>query len=205
MNAVTSLMNHCNGSWSNDHDLRQANDIMNGAIAYDMLFDLLNSSQRAICGSKIATSAKDLADAANAGVWWSTDLVNNHNWVNYALIGIAGQALEGEDPNASQWQGLARTNFQRIKAVLDLVTDGTWHEGIGYMEFDLGTSIAYWLGAVRRGSNDDKTMMLSKVGQYILHVQLPKQPRVQPEGAPRRPALLVRPLDGLGPRASPEG
>jgi Domain of unknown function (DUF4962) len=177
-NSVNSLINHCNATWSNDHDLAQARDILNGALGYDVLFDLLTPAQQAACRSKIAVSAKDLADAADAGEWWTTDLVNNHNWVNYASLGVAGQALEGENGNAYHWRDMARINFQKIKVVLDLVTDGSWHEGIGYMEFGLSSSINYWLGAVRQGSNDDKTNMLSKVGRYILYAQLPNQPRV---------------------------
>jgi hypothetical protein len=46
------------------------------------------------------------------------------------------------------------------------------------MEFGLSRSIAYWLGALRRGSNDDKSKLLSRVGRYILYAQLPNQPRV---------------------------
>jgi Domain of unknown function (DUF4962) len=176
--AVSSLMNHCNAVWSNDHDLNQAEDVLNGAIGYDVLFNLLTVAQRNTCVSRLAASAKDLADAGDAGEWWNTDLVNNHNWVNYASIGIAGQALEGEDANATHWRDIARTNFQKVKAVQDLITDGSWHEGIGYMEFGIGRSIAYWLGAVRRGISDDKSRMLSNVGRYILYAQLPNQPRV---------------------------
>lgn len=176
--ARSSLVNHCNAAWSNDHDLGQANDILNGAIGYDVLFDLLTAAQQTACRNKIAASAKDLVDAADAGIWWNTDLVNNHNWVNYASIGIAGQALEGEDGNATHWRDIAQANFQKVKAVLDLVADGSWHEGIGYLEFGLSRSIAYWLGALRRGSQDDKSKLLSNVGRYILYAQLPNQPRV---------------------------
>jgi Domain of unknown function (DUF4962) len=177
-NAIASLMNHCNAEWSADRDLNQARDILNAAVGYDVLYDLLSSGQRTTCRNKIAASAQDLASAADGGIWWATDLVQNHNWVNIAAIGVAGQALEGEHANAAHWQDIARANFQKVKAVQDLVTDGGWHEGIGYMEFGLERSIAYWLGAVRRGINDDKTKMLSKVGRYILYAQLPNQPRV---------------------------
>jgi Domain of unknown function (DUF4962) len=177
-NAINSLMNHCNAAWSTDKDLGQARDILNGAVGYDVLYDLLTSGQRSTCRNKIAASAKAMADAADGGIWWTTDLVQNHNWVNYAAIGVAGQALEGEDANAAHWRDIARLNFQKVKTVQDLIPDGSWHEGIGYMEFGLERSMAYWLGAVRRGSNDDKTKMLSKIGRYILYAQLPNQPRV---------------------------
>ena len=177
-NAITSLMNHCGAAWETDNDLGQAQDILNGAVGYDVLHDLLDAGQRSTCYNKIAASAQDLANAAESGFWWTTDLVQNHNWINYAAIGVAGQALEGEHANAAHWQDIAHTNFQRVKAVQDLVTDGGWHEGIGYMEFGLERSIAYWLGTVRRGINDDKTKLLGRVGRYILYAQLPNQPRV---------------------------
>jgi hypothetical protein len=176
--AINSLWSHCNATWATDRDLSQAQDILSGAIGYDLLFDLLSSTQRQVCRARISASASDLANAAESGIWWTADLVNNHNWVNFAAIGVAGQALEGEDGNADRWRDIARINFQKVKAVQDLVTDGSWHEGIGYLEFGLGRSIPYWLGAVRRGSTDDRTALLSKVGRYILYAQLPNQPRV---------------------------
>ena len=119
-NAINSLMNHCNAAWSTDKDLGQARDILNGAIGYDVLHDLLDAGQRSTCYNKIVASAQDLANAADGGIWWTTDLVQNHNWVNFAAIGVAGQALEGEHANATHWRDIARTNFQRVKAVQDL-------------------------------------------------------------------------------------
>lgn len=185
-NAINSLMAHCGSTWATNNDLEQAADIMNGAIGYDLLHDLLTQEQQTVCRDKIAVSAKALADAADAGVsgggWWKPDLVQNHNWVNYAAIGVAGQALEGEalegeDPNAEHWRNIARENFRKVASVQNLIKDGSWHEGIGYLEFGLLPSIIYWLGAVRRGTDNDRTDMLSKVGRYVLYAQLPNQPR----------------------------
>jgi hypothetical protein len=177
-NAIASLMEHCNRAWSTDLDLHQSFDIVNGAIGYDVLYDLLTPEQRQICRNRIADSAKKLADAADAGEWWTTDLVQNHNWVNYSAIGVAGQALEGEDPNAAHWRNIAALNMKKIKAVLDLIPDGSWHEGVAYMEFGLSRNLMYWIGAARRGSNDDLSKLMSKVGRYILYVQQPNHPRV---------------------------
>lgn len=74
-NAINSLMNHCNAAWSTDKDLGQARDILNGAIGYDVLHDLLDAGQRSTCYNKIVASAEDLANAADGGIWWTTDLV----------------------------------------------------------------------------------------------------------------------------------
>ena len=70
--------------------LGQAIDIATGAIAYDVFFDLLTVAQQTSYRTKIVAAAADLAAAANAGVWRTTDLVQNHNWVNFAALGLAG-------------------------------------------------------------------------------------------------------------------
>ncbi len=176
--AVTSLMAHCSATWSNDLDLFQASDLKNGAIGYDVLYDLLTTSQRDTCRNKIAASATSLAAAATSGIWWVTDMVQNHNWVNHAAIGLAGQALEGEHGSAASWRNIAQANFQKIKMIQDLIPDGSWHEGIGYMSFGTSNIIAYSVGAVRRGINDDATELFRGLGRYILHVQQPNHPRI---------------------------
>jgi hypothetical protein len=177
-NAIASLINHCATAWASDPDIDLASDVLNAAVGYDVLYDLLNQKQRDDCRHRIEAGTSILADAADSGVWWSQDLVNNHNWVNYAAIGVASQALEGESAKAAHWGLIAQANFNKVKAVQDLVLDGSWHEGIGYMEFGLERAIAFWLGAVRRGNNDDKSAMLGHVGRFILYAQQPNHPRV---------------------------
>lgn len=181
-NAKSCLMNLCQSQWCNwresrgGFDIQQAEAILQAAIAYDVLHSDLSPVQQQICRNKIADETNDLATANPA--WWEREFVQNHNWVNFAAIGIAGQALQNEDSRAPTWLNLAQQNFQKVKVVQDLITDGSWHEGIGYMVFGMERTIPYWLGAVRGGSNDDMTNMLSKVGRYILYSQLPNQPYV---------------------------
>lgn len=177
-NAVAILMRHCAAPWHDNRDLEQSFDLFNGAVGYDVLYDLLTPAQRTLCRAKIAASARIMAQAVVARVWWTEDLVQNHNWVNFAALGVAGQALEGEDPDADRWQGMARLDFRRVRAVQDLVTDGSWHEGIGYLEFGLSHCLLYWLGAARRGNTDDKSRLLGHLGRYILYAQTPDHPRV---------------------------
>lgn len=176
--AVAKLAAFCGDSWSSDGDLGQARDLMNGAIAYDVLHELLSPAQRDACRARIAASARGLADLARNGEWWVEDMVQNHNWVNHSAIGLAGQALEGEDPDAAGWQALADANFERIRRILDLIPDGSWHEGIGYMEFGVSRLAVYAVGAARRGRDWDRARMLEALGGYILHLQQPNHPRV---------------------------
>jgi len=181
--AVNSLINHCDPAknWDDPNsplDLRLSANLGSAAIAYDVLFDQLDQAQRALCQEKIAASAEALAVAVDQGFWWKDDLVNNHNWVNFGALGLASQALESEHVNATRWRQLTETNFQRVKAVQDLVSDGSWHEGIGYLEFGLVGCMSHWIGAARRGGSADKTALLAALGRYILSAQLPNQPRV---------------------------
>jgi hypothetical protein len=187
-NAVQCLLSHCSNPWCNwcpptsdttGYDIQQAEAIIHAAIAYDVLYaDIPTDADRAMCHDRIARETNDLVTADNGHCptgrgWWEHEFVQNHNWVDLAAIGIAGQALGNQD-----WINLAQENFHKVKAVQDLVTDGSWHEGIGYMGYGLEKIIAYWLGAVRGGNTDDLTKMMSKVGRYILYCQLPNQPYV---------------------------
>jgi hypothetical protein len=142
--ALTAMRAHFNVGWSTDKDLDQARDLLEGAIGFDILCDRLNMSERSQYRTKIGDCAAAMVTAATQGAWWTTDLVQNHNWVNFAALGVAGQALDGEDVRSQQWLALAQANFQKIKLVHDLVTDGSWHKGIGYLEFGLSRALTYW-------------------------------------------------------------
>jgi hypothetical protein len=179
-NAVTQLQALCTASWNMDHDLRQPEALASAAIGYDVLYDLLTSTQRTACSNKIAAAASDLANSINGNIWWVEDLANNHNWVNFAALGLAGQALEGEHGSAATWQQMARNNFTRVKTIQDLASDGSWHEGIGYMEFGVSRPLFYWLGEIRRtNTTNDQTNLLRRLGTYILYQQAPNHTRIQ--------------------------
>jgi len=173
MNSIWGLQP--DGTPEVDPDLNWAADLLNGAIGYDMLFDFLANDEISRFQAKIADGATRLASYANRPGFWTHDLVQNHNWVNYAAIGVAGQALRNEHASAPQWRSMAEANFKRVKAVQDLIPDGSWHEGIGYMSFGLARALVYLIGA---GGENDKTRMLAGVGKYILYSQLPNHPRI---------------------------
>ncbi|MBI5479306.1 MAG: DUF4962 domain-containing protein [Deltaproteobacteria bacterium] len=175
--AVSKLMGYC-PNLSTDNDLGQGGDLLAASIAYDVLYDLLTQAQRDTCRGAIAACAANLAQAIAGGIWWVGDMVQNHNWVNHAGLGLAGQALEGEHADAAGWRATADANFAKISAILNLIVDGSWHEGIGYMEFGLERFVAYFMGASRRGNDGDLTAMLGGLGRYILSMQQPNHPRV---------------------------
>jgi hypothetical protein len=168
------------GDGTREGDLIEAEYIRNLAIGYDVLYSELSGGDQATCRTRLANAANHLATCAadtQCG-WWTTDLVQNHNWVNYAAIGLAGFALLGEDPRAPDWINLAIANSEKVKYVQNLVVDGSWHEGIGYLEFGLSSSVPYWMAARRGGYQPDDSALLRNLGRYILAAQLPGNPRV---------------------------
>lgn len=103
--------------------------LISAAIGYDVLYDWLSEEEQQFCKRKIAEHANRMAEAASNNAWWR-DMVQNHNWVNFAAIGIAAQALNG-DWSADQvdgWRNQAEQDFGKIKIIQDLVSDGSWHE-----------------------------------------------------------------------------
>lgn len=99
--AKSSLLAHVDKPWPMTRwpqqdppgysDLVQASAILNGAIGYDVLHKFLSPDERTRCQDKLRQLTGNFANAADGGIWWVRDLVQNHNWVNFAAIGIAGQ------------------------------------------------------------------------------------------------------------------
>lgn len=178
--ARKSLMNALNWSdwgFGEGDDLNRAHILMGAAVAYDVLYPVLSASERTSVRNRIATEAARFASAADNGVWWTTDFVQNHNWINFGALGVAGYALEGEDDRAAGFVSRAYANSQKLKAVFDLVTDGSWHEGLSYQQYGLAHVMPYWMASARRGANFADNAMMRALGAHYLHVQLPANPR----------------------------
>jgi len=188
--------------WRDDCDFAQSAPLHGVAIAYDVLYDRLSENTRTRCRAHLQRSAAVLAAAAAgdnslcqpttiaagstvvAGSgWWRNEATNNHHWVNYTALGLAAQALEGEDSRSATWQQQANTGMKQMREILDLASDGSFHEGIGYQTFGVERMLYYSLGAIRRQQSlslpyiEDKSSMMRNVGRYILSVQHPNHPR----------------------------
>lgn len=171
-------------SWSTfdldgEHDLLQAHLLSGAAVAYDILYPQLTEAQRTQVRSAIAREAAAMARWSRSGLWWSTDAMQNHNWVNHSAIGLAALALRGEwDPAAvDDWRALATENAQRIQRVCSALTDGTWHEGVSYMSYGWNWHLPF-VEALRRAGFEDLTSLalLRGLGRARAHAQLPEQP-----------------------------
>jgi len=199
---VAALGTFCNRTWGSDRDSAEASDLIGGAVAYDVLYqDLLAAGAEGqatinACRQKIAGAAQDLyacttPSGCGPSGFWTSDPTNNHHAVNYSAIGLAGQALAGEESfvglsagTAQSWQDAAEAAMYIVKQVQNLAADGSWHEGIGYMETGLVSPLYFHLGAIRRHVNPayvytaDKSNMLANLGEYLLRTQQPNNPHI---------------------------
>jgi hypothetical protein len=167
------------GSGPRDRDLQESEYLRNLAEGYDILANDLSAGDRDQARSRLANAAADMADAINGGIWWADDFTNNHNWVNVGALGLAGYALRGEDPRADAWIQMALANQAKDAIVGNAVTDGSWHEGVGYQDFMLATQIPFYLAAHLQGTEIGDTAMLRNYGRFALYDMIPGHTRQQ--------------------------
>jgi hypothetical protein len=178
--AIQSLM--ATLTWSDwgfgtGDDLDRAHMITSVAIAYDVLYGLLSTSQRSEVATRLGAEAQLFSTDVTNGIWWATEYLQNHNWVNMAALGLAGYALNGDDPRAAGWIQQANANAAKVTAALSLITDGSWHEGVGYQQYGWSMAMPYWLAAAQQGVDVSDTQPLRAYGQYWMAIQLPDQGR----------------------------
>ena len=180
--AVRYLSAFCNSSWTREADLTEASQLLSASIAYDALYHEAGfSSIEPACKSRMVTAARDLLAGVRGGMWWWNDYMNNHNWHNVAALGVAGLALRG-DPTygaeAANWRAAADADFATIAKAQALITDGSWHEGVGYGQFGLIGQMLYWTGAERAGGAPaDDTPFVRSYARHLLALQQPNHPR----------------------------
>ena len=157
-------------------DLNTAHMLMGVGIAYDWIYPTLSDADRAQIAARLGTEADALAKYL-PNAWYVDEYVQNHNWIDTAGLGIAALALAGEDARAASWLTLASGNLQKLSAVLDPITDGTWHEGIPYEGYGIGMALPFWTALSRTGVDYTRLGILKGVGRMWLNAQLPDAPR----------------------------
>jgi hypothetical protein len=133
------------------HDLIQSHLTGGLAVAYDLLAPHLSAAEITTIRATLTRNANELVAAANGGIWWRSEYLGNHNWVNHAAVGLTALALEGEVAQASTdgWLAFARGNAQKVAAALDQGADGTWHESFAYAWYGLTWHLPF-VEALRR-------------------------------------------------------
>lgn len=125
---------------------------LNGAIAYDMLQELMTESEKKQALKMIVERTKVMEYLLDSLL---KSAYNSHGWTAYGYIGVIALALYGEVPEAETW----------MKRVLDGYTsflppwsyqDGGWSQGTDYWQYSTN-------------SNKEFTVPLALLGVFDLH------------------------------------
>ncbi len=158
------------------HDLVQAHLLAGVAIAYDILAPSLSFAERQVVLSALSRNANELMNAGRGGIWWEWEFLQNHNWINHAAVGLTALATLEDLPSSSTtpWLDYAVENAQNVKASLDSISDGTWHEGFSYAAYGLTWHLPF-VAALQRltGLELGDIGMVRAHGSTRAHVQLP--------------------------------
>src|SRR5207248_5715805 len=92
---------------------------------------------------------------------------------------VCSSDLRGEDARADTWIGMALSNQAKDEIVGNAVTDGSWHEGVGYQDFMLSSQIPFYLAAHTQGTQIGDTTLLRNYGRFALYDMIPGHTRHQ--------------------------
>lgn len=171
-------------SWGNldldgSQDLVQAHLLGGVAVAYDLLAPKLTSSEASRVRATLQQNANALTQTSKSGEWWADEYLQNHNWVNHAAIGLAALATRGELPTTTTqpWLDLATGNARKVKQVMDLVTDGLWHEGYSYVTYGLSWYLPF-VSALKRltGTDLGDLALVKAMPRAVAATHLPERP-----------------------------
>jgi len=155
-------------------DLDRAHALSGMAISYDWLYgDISNKTRIRYRAYMTKHAGIILRSFVNRNTWWSTDYMQNHNYVNAMALGIAGLALAGEDSASSLYLAAAQSNFVKVLSLLS--PDGASHEGVHYWSY--GTqAIAIYVKAAEAifGLNHIKNnRFFQNTARFRLYMSLP--------------------------------
>jgi hypothetical protein len=186
-----------------NNDLGAAHLLYGLALAYDWLYAELTPSDRTLIRDKLVRQATLMYRAASTphATWWNISWRQNHLWINYAALGVAGLALMDEVPQAERWVRAALGAFQYIAA--QLPADGSYHEGVGYWRYAV-EHLAVFFMALRSATGLDpwpRFPWLKKSIRFRLHHMRPDlgaminfgdSPEVEGSGAQSQLYILAR-------------
>ncbi len=171
-------------SWGNldldgSHDLMQAHLLGGLAVAYDLLAPRLTAAEATKVRATLQQNAAALAQVSKGGAWWADEYLQNHNWINHAAIGLTALATRGELPDSTTqpWLDLSVSNARKVKQVMDLVTDGTYHEGTGYLLYGLSWYLPF-VSALKKSTGIDvgDLGLVKHFPRAFAYSQLPERP-----------------------------
>jgi hypothetical protein len=157
-----------------DTDLDAAHLLTGMAIAYDWLHDTFTPRDRERYSLKMLHHADILyLCLQNKSIFWATDYLQNHNYVNVLSVAVAGLALYGESPKAESYVVMAHDNFHKVIQLLS--PDGASHEGMGYWEYGTGALLRYHEAMSPVFGMDDvlDSSFFKNTAKFRLYVSIP--------------------------------
>lgn len=118
-----------------DVDLSAAWLLFGFGLSYNWIKEDLTLEERAALKDKLILQGKRMYEYAikTEGSSWSTEFWQNHNWIDYAGLAVAGYALLDEYPEARKWTEKAKSDFQKVIPLL--ADDGSDYEGVVYWRY----------------------------------------------------------------------
>lgn len=140
-----------------DPDLNSAHYLFAVSLAYDWIYPHLSQAERRKCRERVAVEGEKVYQAMRRNVWWMTDLLQNHNWINTASLGMAALTFEDEleGVDTERWLEAVNENMEKVHYAADLVVGGAWHEGPGYLNYGFDSLIPYSVALVRKKGGPD--------------------------------------------------
>ncbi len=125
--------------WGNAHlvnvDLSASWILFGLSLGYDWLKPYLTPMEAAAVSGKLRHHAKIIYDYRKEtyGKGWSTNFLQNHNWINMNGLATAGYVLQGEEEAAAEYILAAKENFARVFSLM--ADDGSNYEGVVYWRY----------------------------------------------------------------------
>lgn len=140
-----------------DPDLNSAHHLFAVSLAYDWMYPTLSEEERDLCRRRVAVEGEKVYQAMLRNVWWMTDSIQNHNWINTSSLGLAALTFEGEldGVDTGRWLAAVQENLEKVHAIADLVEGGAWHEGPGYLNYGFDSLIPFSVALVRKKGGPD--------------------------------------------------
>lgn len=123
-------------------DLPPAHLLYAVAFSYDILFDRLTNSEKAVIKDKLIKQSRLMYDYFKYKPNKRYTYSQNHTWIPMAGLAIAAYVLMDETSEAQKWAQLARTVYDRT--MLTFSRDGYFYESFHYFGFAFRWAIRYF-------------------------------------------------------------
>lgn len=116
-----------------DVDLSAAWLLFGYGLAYNWIGEDLSAQDRQKLLEKLILQGERMYQHVKEGKDWVYEYWQNHNWIDYTGLAVAGYAIRDTYAPAGEWIQRCRENFERVYALLP--EDGSDYEGVVYWRY----------------------------------------------------------------------